>query len=253
VIGDLALSLVAAGADPEAFEENPSAFDLPGSVIGFLHGELGDPPGGWPEPFRSKAIKDRPWTAPDESLSAEDETGLHDDRRTTLNRLLFPAPTREFDEARAHWGDISVLETLDYLYGLRQGEEHVIDLEPGVQLIVGLQAISEPDERGYRTVLATLNGQLRPVSVRDRSVSVQDTAVEKADPAQRGQVAAPFQGVANAKVAVGDTVQEGETVAIIEAMKMESDITAPKTGTVTRVIVTPPRHVEGGDLLLEIE
>ena len=253
VIGDLALSLVAAGADPQQFEANPSAYDLPASVVGFLNGELGDPPGGWPEPFRSKAIKDRAWTAPAQTLSAEDEAGLRERRRETLNRLLFPGPTGDYEEAHARWGEISVLETLDYLYGLRQGEEHVVELEPGVQLIVGLQAISEPDERGYRTVLATLNGQLRPVNVRDRSVSVQQASVEKADPARPGQLAAPFQGVANVVVAVGDSVAEGDTVAIIEAMKMESDITATQPGTVKRIVITQPRHVEGGDLLLEIE
>lgn len=253
VIGDLALALVAAGADPVKFAEDPAGYDVPASVIGFLHGELGDPPGGWPEPFRSRAIAGRTWTAPSETLAAEDEQALAGDsatRRTTLNRLLFPGPTRDFTEARSTWGDVSVLATLDYLYGLRAGEEHVVELEPGVQLFATLEAVSEPDERGYRTVMATLNGQLRPVSVRDRSVSAEVAAAEKADTSVPGQVAAPFQGVVTVSVSVGDSVAAGDTVATIEAMKMEAAITAPVAGTVKRIALGGTQSVEGGDLVL---
>ena len=258
VIGDLALALVAAGADPNAFAEDPASYDIPASVIGFLHGELGDPPGGWPEPFRSKAIEGRPWdSASSAALSAEDETALAGDsatpdpgRRATLNRLLFPGPTRDFAEARSTWGDVSVLDTLDYLYGLRAGEEHVIELEPGVQLFVTIEAVSEPDERGYRTVMATLNGQLRPVSVRDRSVSAAVAAAEKADASVPGQVAAPFQGVVTVSAKVGDQVAAGDTIATIEAMKMEAAITAPVAGTVQRIALSGTQSVEGGDLVL---
>jgi pyruvate carboxylase len=250
VIGDLALALVAAGADPEKFREDPSSYDVPASVIGFLHGELGDPPGGWPEPFRSKAIAGRSWTPRAETLDPADEEGLRKEPRATLNRLLFPGPTRDFGEARSKWGDVSVLSTLDYLYGLRFGEEHVIDLEPGVQLFATIEAVSEPDERGFRTVMTTLNGQLRPISVRDRSVSAEVAAAEKADPGIPGQVAAPFQGVVTVAVEVGDTVAAGDTVATIEAMKMEAAITAPVGGVVQRIALGGPQAVEGGDLVL---
>jgi pyruvate carboxylase len=253
VIGDLALSLVAAGADPALFESDPASYDIPASVIGFLHGELGDPPGGWPEPFRSKAITGRPWTPPAENLDPADEASLDQDRRTTLNRLLFPGPAREFAEARSRWGDVSVLETLDYLYGLRQGEEHVVELEPGVKLLVGLRAVSEPDERGYRTVVATLNGQLRPVSVRDRSVSADAPAAEKADPAVPGQLPAPFQGVVTVLVHAGDKISAGDRVATIEAMKMEAAITSPVDGVVRRLAFTTPTSVEAGDLVVVVD
>ncbi|HEY0891070.1 MAG TPA: pyruvate carboxylase [Nocardioides sp.] len=253
VIGDLALSLVAAGADPARFAEDPSSYDVPASVVGFLHGELGDPPGGWPEPFRGKAIAGRPWQAPEEQLSPHDAQALGADsqgRRATLNRLLFPGPTRDFAEARSQWGDVSVLPTLDYLYGLRNGEEHVVEIEEGKQLYLGVEAVSEPDERGYRTVMCTINGQLRPISVRDRSVEAEAAAAEKADPTVPGQVAAPFQGVVTITVAEGDQVAAGDTVATIEAMKMEAAITAPIAGTVRRLALGGTQAVDGGDLVL---
>ncbi len=256
VIGDLALSLVAAGADPAAFEAEPGRFDIPDSVVGFLNGELGDPPGGWPEPFRSKALAGKSWTAPEPVLSEKDaealETADRSLRRRTLDRLLFPAPTRAFEEARQAYGDVSVLPTRDYLYGLSQGEEHEVELEEGVTLLLGVEAVSEPDERGFRTVMCTINGQLRPVSVRDRSVAAEVPVAEKADPAREGHVAAPFQGTVTPSVAVGDKVAAGDTVATIEAMKMEASITAPVDGVVKRLAISGTQPVEGGDLVLEL-
>ena len=256
VVGDLALHLVAVGATPEDFEDDPGRFDIPDSVIGFLSGELGDPPGGWPEPFRTKALAGRTWKAPEPTLSFQQQDALADAdrgvRRRTLNQLLFPGPTKAFDESRQAYGDVSVVPTRDYLYGLTQGEEHEIVLDEGVTLLLGVEAVGEPDERGYRTVMCTVNGQLRPVSVRDRSVAAEVQAAEKADPAQPGQVAAPFQGAVTPVVAVGDTVAAGDTVATIEAMKMEASITAPVAGTVKRLAVQGTQPVDGGDLVLEI-
>ena len=210
VVGDLALALVGLGADPAEFAEDPARFDIPDSVIGFLNGELGDPPGGWPEPFRTKALEGRTWKPPVSDLTDEQREALADGssltRRETLNRLLFPGPTKDFTESRETYGDVSVLPTIDYLYGLRYGEEHEVTIEEGKTILLGLQAISEPDERGYRSVMATINGQLRPISIRDRSVSADVKAAEKADPGTPGHVAAPFQGV------VTVVVQEGAKV-----------------------------------------
>lgn len=252
VVGDLALHLVAVGADPAEFAENPAKFDIPDSVIGFLGGELGDPPGGWPEPFRTKALEGRTARKPAPALTPEQVAGLDSDRRRTLNELLFPGPAREFAEARAQYGDTSILPTIDYLYGLNAGEEHEVDLEPGKKMLLGLQAIGEPDERGYRSVMCTINGQLRPISVRDRGVAAEVAATEKAEPGKPGQVAAPFQGVVTVTVAEGDKVEAGEAVATIEAMKMEASITAPMAGTVERVAVPDTRSVEGGDLIIVV-
>ncbi|HET8559085.1 MAG TPA: pyruvate carboxylase [Marmoricola sp.] len=250
VVGDLALHLVAVGADPDDFAANPQKYDVPGSVIGFLNGELGDPPGGWPEPFRSRALEGRSWQPPAAELTDEQRKALAADPRGTLNELLFAGPTRAFREARETYGDLSVLATADYLYGLRSGEEHEVPIEEGKTLLLGLQAIAEPDERGIRTVLCTINGQLRPIDVRDRSVAAEMPAREKADPGDPGQVAAPFDGSVTLQVADGDAVEAGAVVATIEAMKMEAAITAPRAGTVQRLAISGTRPVEGGDLLL---
>ena len=189
VVGDLALALVAANADPADFEENPQAYDIPDSVVGFMAGELGDLPGGWPEPFRSKVLEGREVSIDVVPISAEEQQALDGDpleRRRTLNRLLFPGPAKDFERNREAYGDLSALGTPDYLYGLTPGEEHVAEIDPGVQLYVGLEAIGAADAKGMRTVMTTLNGQLRPVFVRDRSIAVQ-TRVRSRRPTPPGR------------------------------------------------------------------
>jgi pyruvate carboxylase len=257
VVGDLALHLVAVEADPKDFAENPDRYDIPDSVIGFLAGELGDPPGGWPEPFRSKALAGRKVDISIEPLSAAQLQTLSGDdsvaKRALLNLLLFAGPTADYERIQETYGRIELLDTLDYLYGLEPEHEHVVELRRGLQLFVGLQSISEPDNRGFRTVMTTLNGQLRPVTVRDLSIEVAQASVEKADPKIPGHAAAPFTGVVTPKVEVGDQVEAGSPIATIEAMKMEASITAPISGRVTRLGVVGSQAVEGGDLIAVIE
>jgi pyruvate carboxylase len=255
VVGDLALSLAAANADPADFEQNPDKYDIPDSVIGFMAGELGELPGGWPEPFRTKVLAGRNVKIGVEEISTEDREGLAGDaaaRRSTLNRLLFPGPTKIFQQNRDTYGDLSIVDTVDYLYGLQQGVEHVVEISKGVSLYVGLEAIGEADDKGIRTVMTTLNGQLRPVFVRDNSITVDSKAAEKADSNKPGHVAAPFSGVVTLQVAEGDTVAAGQSVASIEAMKMEAAITATVAGKVTRLAIPKTQQVDAGDLLVEI-
>jgi pyruvate carboxylase len=253
VVGDLALALVGAGVSADEFASDPARFDIPESVLGFLRGELGDPAGGWPEPLRTKALAGRGPAKTVQQLTADDEAALAlngHKRQSTLNRLLFPGPTKEFEEHRETYGDTSQLSANQFFYGLRQGEEHRVKLERGVELLIGLEAISEPDERGMRTVMCIINGQLRPVLVRDRSIASTVPAAEKADRGNPDHIAAPFAGVVTVGVSEGDRVSTGQTIATIEAMKMEAPITAPIDATVRRVAVSSTAQVEGGDLLV---
>ncbi|MEH3143430.1 MAG: pyruvate carboxylase [Mycobacterium kyogaense] len=255
VVGDLALSLVGAGASAEEFADDPARYDIPDSVIGFLRGELGDPPGGWPEPLRTRALDGRGPAKPEQELTGEQEAVLAapgPQRRAMLNHLLFPGPTAEFEAHREEFGDTSRLSANQFFYGLRHGDEHRVALEPGVELLIGLEAISDADERGMRTVMCIINGQLRPVMVRDLSIAADIPASERADKTNPDHVAAPFAGVVTVTVAQGDAVAAGQTVATIEAMKMEAAITATKAGTVDRIAVAITEQVEGGDLVLVV-
>lgn len=291
VVGDLALQLVAAGVSAEDFAADPGIVDLPDSVLAFLRGDLGVPPGGWPEPLRTRILEGR--TVPPEPafeldpadekiLGSEPEPesgpgdgtgsatgnvtggaagdgagdGAADARaeiRRTLDRILFPGPAKEFTEHRARYGDVSVLTATQFLYGLKEGEETVVRLEDGVDLIIRLDSVSGADDKGLRTAMCTVNGQLRPVTVRDRSVESTSPQRERADANEPGHVAAPFSGVVTVSVEPGAAVEKGEQIGVIEAMKMEGAITAPVSGEVRRVVLTDPTRVEGGDLLLVID
>ncbi|WP_286957162.1 MULTISPECIES: pyruvate carboxylase [Arsenicicoccus] len=253
VVGDLALALVGAGADPAAFEADPQKFDIPDSVIGFLNGDLGTPPGGWPEPFRTKALEGRRTKPVETELSAEDEQALADEPRMTLNRLLFPGPTKEFVAARDTFSDLSVLNTREFLHGLAVGEEHEVQMDKGKTLLLGLTAIGDADARGMRNVMVTINGQMRTIEVRDESVKSNVAAAERADTTRPGHVPAPFAGVVTLAVGEGDEVAAGAQVATIEAMKMEAAITTPVAGRVSRLAIGATQAVEGGDLIVVVE
>ncbi|MDO4240960.1 MAG: pyruvate carboxylase [Microbacteriaceae bacterium] len=255
VVGDLALHLTAADADPTDFEENPQNYDIPDSVVGFLAGELGDIPGGWPEPFRSKVLAGRtPQIEVTELLPADAEALAQPGRvrQRALNRLLFAQPTSQFESVREQFGDLSVLATSDYLYGLVAGEEYAIDLARGVRLYVELEAIGPADEKGVRTVMLKVNGQMRQVFVRDETVKVATPEAERADKSVPGHVAAPFSGTVTVQVEVGDEVAAGQPVAVIEAMKMEAAITAPIAGKIERLVFSGSRGVDAGDLIAVI-
>ena len=257
VVGDLALHLVAVNADPKDFAENPQNYDIPDSVIGFMAGELGDLPGGWPEPFRTKVLQGKHPKFGITEVSIEDLANLNDSseqiRRSTLNRLLFPGPTKDFEKARATFGNLDAVDTLDYLYGLEQGIEHVVEIAKGVRIFVGLEAIGSPDSKGFRTVMATLNGQLRPLNIRDKKIASDVVSAEKANLANPHEVAAPFAGVVTLQVVEGTHVALGQPVASIEAMKMEATITANVSGVVRRLAIGKTQSVESGDLILVVE
>jgi len=255
VVGDLALHLVAVGADPAEFAAEPRRFDIPDSVIGFLNGELGEPAGGWPEPFRTRALEGRRTPPRVTEVAPEDLALLATpgiERQQTLNRLLFPGPTREFQQKRDDFGDVSVLPTVPYLYGMEPGHEYPVTLEKGVTLLLGLEAIGAPDKWARRNVMTLLNGQLRPVRVRDNSLESEVASAEKADPSNRGHVAAPFAGAVTVTVTEGDEVAAGDQVATIEAMKMEAAINAPVAGVIERVVLMGTTQLDGGDLVVVI-
>ncbi|MBT6443687.1 MAG: pyruvate carboxylase, partial [Acidimicrobiaceae bacterium] len=254
VVGDLALHLVASGVTPAQLENDPESVDLPESVIKFLHGELGTPPAGFPEPFRTKALVGRPYTPTPAELDPIDEQALQgDDVRKVLNRLLLPGPAASHEEQAARYGNLAVVPSRIFWYGLdiNQGDRSV-ELRPGVNVLVGLEAVGEPNDDGIRSVVFRLNGQFRPIDIRDRHVASNVITSQKAKLHTPGHVAAPFRGVVSVSVAPGDTVEAGDSVAVIEAMKMESAISAGVSGTVSRVVVPLAAAVEPGDLLVEI-
>jgi pyruvate carboxylase len=155
---------------------------------------------------------------------------------------------------RQAWGDVDVLPTPQFYYGMERGTVVAVDLEPGKTLVVKFLTVGEPHPDGTRTVFFELNGQPREVTVRDRSLDVKQKTTPKADPNQLGQIGAPIPGVVSTvAVQMNQVIEKGDQLLVMEAMKMQSTVYAPVGGRVTQVLVQPGQHVEAKDLLLVIE
>jgi len=253
VVGDLALFIASGNIDPAKLRAEPEKFDLPASVLGYLAGELGTPPAGFAEPFRERALAGRHPEPPKAQLDPDDKAALAgDDRRSVLSRLLFPGPWRDYEKAVEQYGDSSVVPTEAFLYGLQPGRPVGIFLEPGVEIIVELETIGEPDRAGMRTLYLRVNGQPRPVRVRDESITSTSAAARRADLGDPSHVGAGLPGIVTFAVKVGDTVEKGAKLAVIEAMKMEAAVTSPAAGTIAELARTTGDSVEVGDLLAVI-
>jgi len=267
VVGDMTLFLMAKEMQPAdvlKFDEHHDV-SFPNSVVEMFSGVLGVPPGGWPRKLqkiilRGQApLKGRPSAnleavnLDDEQKSLEKKLGHAVQRDGLLSHLLYPEVFAKYDKFRQTYADVSVLPTPVFFYGLKSGQEITVEIESGKSLIIKFLTISEPHPDGTRTLFFELNGQPREVNVRDRALRVVERAHPKADPAEPGQVAAPTAGVISGiAVQANHAVERGAKLLTLEAMKMQSNIYAPISGRIVKLLVTPGQHVEAKDLLVTI-
>ena len=236
-------------------------------MISFFRGDMGQPPGGFPRPLQKKVLgKEKPLSVRPGSVMAEFDL---DAARAKLNErlgreavdtefasyLMYPDLFVDFAEHRRRFGDISQLPTHVYFYGMGSGSEIVTRTESGRQMIVRYLTESDPDEDGMRRVFFEVNGAPLTILVKDESIAgAAERKTEKADPNNPGHVAAPMPGLVVAvEVSVGEQVQRGDTLLILEAMKMQTAIQAERDGTVKRILARPDHVVDARDLLLELD
>lgn len=283
VVGDLAIYMMTHHLTPEELVEKAETLQFPESVIGFFAGEIGIPPGGFPEPLRSRVLKSRgggtsagPATGSSpageslppvefaavrnelkKKLEAADVPGappLQLSDRDLLSYLMYPRVFLDFQATQRQYGDISPVPTEVFFYGLQPGEETQIEIEEGKTLFVKLTAIAEPDEHGMRTLFFELNGSPREVRVRDRSATETVVRRPKADPNNLHHLGAPMPGaIQEIAVKPGDRVEAGDRLLTLEAMKVFMYVTSPLSATVKEILVAPRDHVERGDLLVVFE
>jgi pyruvate carboxylase len=267
VVGDMTLFLMSREMRPRDILKLDVHHDLalPNSVVEMFKGVLGVPPGGWPKKLQSIILRgskpDRgrpsanldPVDLPSAKQALEKKLARPVRTDELLSSLLYPDVFAKFDIFRKAYADVSVLPTPAFFYGLRPEEEITIEIEPGKTLIVRFLTVGEPHADGTRTLFFELNGQAREIRVRDNSLKVIGRTHPKADPADAGQVPAPTSGVVTGiTVQVNQTVQRGEKLMTLEAMKMQSNIYAPIGGRIAKILVTANQNVEAKDLLLTI-
>jgi pyruvate carboxylase len=171
-----------------------------------------------------------------------------------MSYLMYPDVFEKFAAARTQYGELDVLPTPQFLYGLQETEEITVELEPGKTLIIRLLTVGEPRPDGMRTVFFELNGQPREVEVRDKSLKEIASARRKADPAKKGEVGASMPGaVTMLHAKVGQEIKEGERLLVMDAMKMQTTVYAPVCGTIKEITVNLRDTVEARDLLVTIE
>ena len=267
VVGDMAIFLVGHGMTVSEFARlTPDhSLTLPASVIDMFEGSLGIPEGGWPKKILSivlkgkKPMKGRPGShlkavALDEaSVALEKRVGVKPSRTDLMSYLMYPEVFVKFAKARASYGDLEVLPSPQFFYGMQKGEEITIELEAGKTLYLKFQTVSDAHPDGSRTVFFELNGQPREVTVRDRALKPAANLRQKADPAVAGHVAAPIPGaVTSLFVELNQKVAKGDKLLVLEAMKMQTVVGAPVAGVVKQRLVAVGESVDAKDLLLVV-
>ncbi len=267
VVGDMALMMVSQGLTREQVEDPAVEVSFPDSVIDMMRGNLGQPPGGWPEGLLKKVLKDeaplkdRPGKhLPPVDLEktraevSESLGGRAIDDEDLMGYLMYPKVFTDYARRNAIYGPVRTLPTHIFFYGMKAGEEASIEIEPGKTLEVRLQAIGDVHEDGDVRVFFELNGQPRVIRVPDRKVQSATPKRPKAEEGNPAHVGAPMPGVvATVAAQAGKAVKAGDLLLTIEAMKMETGLHAERDATVKAVHVQPGGQIDAKDLLIEFE
>lgn len=265
-VGDMALFMVANELTNEDVLNGDRDIAFPASVIDLISGGMGQPPGGFPQAVKDRVLlgKEEFKGRPGETLPAADfdaaRTKVKDlVKRDPLERevvqwLLYERVFEDFAAHQLRFGDVSILPTPNFFYGLEPGEEIAVDIEEGKTLIIRFLTVGNPHADGTRTVFFELNGQPREVTVVDKSVQTDAVQAVKADPANANHVGSTMPGmVVNVAVQAGDSVKKGQKLLTLEAMKMETVLNAEQAGKIADVLVKSGSQVETGDLLVVFE
>jgi pyruvate carboxylase len=262
VVGDLAQFMVQNDLDEQSVVAQAETLSFPTSVIEFLQGWIGQPPGGFPEPLRTRALHGRARIEgrPGAELPALDLDALAARLRErwgeqirevdVLSAALYPKVFEEYMQFRELHADVSVLPTRQFLAPLEVGEEFTVEIERGKRLVIKLTAVGELEHDGARTVYFELNGRPRTIRIVDEKARAKVVVRPKATPGDPGSIGAPMPGVVvEVRASAGQRVGAGEALVVLSAMKMETVVAAPVGGVLERVAVAVGDTLAAGDLI----
>lgn len=266
VVGDMALFMVQNQLTEEDLYEKGDTLSFPDSVVSFFEGQLGQPVGGFPEKLQKIILKGRPaiTVRPGQLAPAVDfekvrnelaeKVGFTPKDEQVLSYLMYPQVFLDYCKAYDQFGEVKLLDTPTFFYGMRLGEKINVEIEKGKVLIIRLDEIGEADEEGNRILFFNLNGQRREIVVNDKSIQSTIIHRKKAEPTDKNQYGATMSGsVLQVLVKKGDYVKKGDVLMITEAMKMETAIEARFDGVVDHLYVQPGEIIQSGDLLIELK
>ncbi|WP_296902678.1 pyruvate carboxylase [uncultured Megasphaera sp.] len=264
VVGDMTLFMVQNNLTEQDVYDKGDVLDFPQSVVEFFEGRIGIPYQGFPEKLQKIVLKGKkPLTErPGKSLAPVDFDAIrkklsdadykHEDE--DINAYCqYPKVFKDFNEMVKKYGDVSVLDTPTFFFGMKKNEEVHVEIEEGKDLIITLINISDPDDSGVRTITFMFNGAEREIQVQDKSVDMKTVTRRKADPDKIGDIGATLSGsVVKVLVTQGQKVKKGDPLVVTEAMKMETTITSPIDGTIGEIYATKGQAIISGDCLLEV-
>ncbi|WP_150887733.1 pyruvate carboxylase [Staphylococcus auricularis] len=265
VVGDMALYMVQNDLDENDVIEQGYKLDFPESVVSFFKGEIGQPVNGFNKRLQQVILKNQTplEERPGEYLDDVDfdqvrnqleETQTDVSEQDVISSVLYPKVYEQYLQTYQQFGNVSLLDTPTFFFGMRPDETVEIEIDTGKRLIIKLQVISEPDENGMRKVYFEMNGQSRIVNIKDEKASTNAQVRPKADKQNNNHIGAQMPGtVTDVKVSFGDEVKMNDPLLITEAMKMESTVQAPFDAVVKAIHVSSEDSIETGDLLVEIE
>ncbi|MBS1197290.1 MAG: pyruvate carboxylase [Proteobacteria bacterium] len=265
VVGDMALMMVSNDLKPADVANPDKEIAFPESVVSMFRGEMGYPADGFPKALQEKVLKGKkpidgragahmpPADLEAERAKAEKATGRQISDTDLASYLMYPKVFTEYAAHLSHYGDVSILPTPLFFYGMPENTELSIELETGKSLVIDLNGRADHDKEGYTKMFFQLNGQPRQVIIDKAGLESNRKKHPKADPGNPNHVAAPMPGaVVTVSVTVGQKVSKGSPLLSLEAMKMETVIAADRDATVLKVLVEPGNRVDAKDLLIEL-
>ena len=262
----MALMMVSQGLTRADVEDPKKDVAFPDSVIDMMRGNLGQPPGGFPPGILKKVLKDEqpilerpakgvpPVDLGQTQADLAEKLEVEIDGEDLMGYLMYPKVFTDYATRHKEYGPVRTLPTRTFFYGMEPGEEIEAEIDPGVTLVIQLQAVGETTDDGEVKVFFELNGQPRTIRVPNRKIAATSVKRAKAEAGNPNHIGAPMPGVvASVAVSTGQKVKTGDLLLTIEAMKMETGLHAERDAVVKAVHVTPGGQIDAKDLLIELE
>ncbi|WP_395978897.1 pyruvate carboxylase [Christensenella sp. MSJ-20] len=263
MVGDLAIFMVQNNLTPDNIVERAATLHFPDSVISYFKGMMGQPKGGFPVDLQKAVLKgEEPITCrPGQLLPPVDLEAVraslpetHRDDASVLSACLYPKVFEEYLDFLSEYSDLSSMDTHVFLRGMDPGDSTELTIEDGKTLIIKYIGPGEINQDGTQNVLFELNGAQRAVSIQVDEDAAQRNAPTMADSNDQTQIGASIPGmVSKVPVKVGDAVTPNTILAVIEAMKMETNVVSPRAGTISAIYVEKGDNVAAGQLLFRVE
>lgn len=267
-VGDMAIFMVQNELTPENIYEKAKDIDFPDSIVSFFEGMMGQPEGGFPEKLQKLVLHGKtPITCrPGELLPDEDfdsikkelreKYGLEGTEKEALSYALYPKVFEDYLKSLETEGNFRLMGSDIFFHGLSEGETCEIKIAEGKELMVRLSNARETDEEGFKNVVFEVNGNRSAIKIKDEAANIAavSSQIVYADADDPTEIGANIPGnIIKVLIKEGDEVAEKQPIAVIEAMKMETNILAPIKGTVDKIYISEGKQVKAGELIAKLK